>query len=521
MTSPKHKRSTEAVGHRAAAGFAWLVTNSLSTKIINFLGQIALAWLLLPSDFGKIGLAYTVTSFAGLMANPGLGDILMQRGRKMRLWSTAVFWMAMSLAFLAMLLVLELAPIAAQLYGVPDLWGMLSIMALTFPLAAANILSVSLLKYQLRYKLIAAVTIIQATAVMALTITFAALDFGAYSFVLPQLVTAPLTALAFWLRARPTVRWRLDRRLWRYLLTDSSILFAVRFLTLCVNQGDYVVLGLVTGSEMLVGRYFFAFMLSVQAVYLVTGNLNNVLYASLTRFRGDMVRQREAVLRVARLAIFLGTPLCLLQAAAARPGMTLVFGHKWDQAIPLVELLSIGVALTVQWSLAITFLQAQGRFATTLRYSLVQMPIFVLMATLGAWWGQERGVAMAVALFFGTVTSSSFVIIMLRHGVSPRRLASLYVRPMTLAFFSLGLAYLAGWALDWAGQHAVVQLLAVVLVGAGLYIPLTLWLEKSSWTELRNLSARFMPGGKTVTPATGSVSALGDPNLSQIPGEEI
>ena len=43
------------------------MAQTVGSKVVNMAGQVVLAWLLVPADWGLIGLAYTVTAFAGGM----------------------------------------------------------------------------------------------------------------------------------------------------------------------------------------------------------------------------------------------------------------------------------------------------------------------------------------------------------------------------------------------------------------------------------------------------------------------
>ena len=49
----------EGLGAQAFRGAAWTLGASLGAKVVALLGQVLVAKLLLPRDFGAVGLAYT------------------------------------------------------------------------------------------------------------------------------------------------------------------------------------------------------------------------------------------------------------------------------------------------------------------------------------------------------------------------------------------------------------------------------------------------------------------------------
>jgi PST family polysaccharide transporter len=84
-----------SLARRTASGFVWMTTQSLGLKLLSAASQLALAWLLQPTEFGLIGLAYAVTGFTALIQQAGLREILVQRHNRFRRWSNAAFWMSL------------------------------------------------------------------------------------------------------------------------------------------------------------------------------------------------------------------------------------------------------------------------------------------------------------------------------------------------------------------------------------------------------------------------------------------
>jgi len=72
-------------------GTSWLLAQNVGTRAISFASQIVLAKLLVPGDFGAIGLALTVTTLASVVANFGVDDVLLQRQKSLRFWASAAF----------------------------------------------------------------------------------------------------------------------------------------------------------------------------------------------------------------------------------------------------------------------------------------------------------------------------------------------------------------------------------------------------------------------------------------------
>src|SRR5207244_1700654 len=95
-----------------------------------------------------------------------------------------------------------------------------------------------------------------------------------------------------------------------------------------------------------------------------------------------------------RLLVFVGVPLCLLQAALAAPGMQLLFQPKWAPAIPVVQVLSIAMCGHLFVWQATALLQAQKRLTALLLNGVISVLVFLAFVYAGAKLGEALSVAV-------------------------------------------------------------------------------------------------------------------------------
>ena len=240
-----------------------MLAQNVAARACSLVSQLVLAGLLLPADFGRIGLAYTVTSVAATLTNIGIEDVLMQRQRALRLWTGAAFWITFSLASLAGLLVVAVSPLAAAAYDAPELVGLLAVAALAMPIGALASVPGMIMRSRMQFGVLASYGTIEMFAQALLTIVFAWAGSGAYSFVLPAPILAVARTVVFWHLANSNVSLRPKRKRWKYVVKNTAAAFLSRTLYALVNQGDYVVLGLIA-SQAVVGAYYFGFRLAAQ-----------------------------------------------------------------------------------------------------------------------------------------------------------------------------------------------------------------------------------------------------------------
>lgn len=476
-------RPAPPMGHRAARGAVWYGIQTLWGKFLSLASQIILAALLLPDDFGKIALATIVVTFANIIAQPGIEDVLVQRQRHFSRWATAAFWMSLMFGILGACLMAASAPLAAFVYGTPELLWLILIPALAAPLNALCVVPIATLRARLRYRDLALISTGEFSALQIGIIMFAATGFGAYSFVLPILIVAALKACMLWLLVKPRLRKGLALRRWRMISGDSAASLGNRLLINAVAQGDYFVLGLMT-STTVVGNYFLGFSLSTQSLRMLAGSLQGVMFPSLSRLLEEPARQLEAAIRAASLLAVLCTPLCLVQALVAGPAMHIFFGSKWDSAIPVVQLLSIGMSIeSPSWIIA-ALLQARGEFRRSLLLSACFAPFFFLSVIVGAKYGSALGVAAGVSIFY-FVNGPIYTYLGLKSsGASTNVLLPLYGKPLLIGGLIALLGFLVtrfipdGPAANWE------RLLLPLGIAAALFYPLCRWIAPELWKDL-------------------------------------
>jgi PST family polysaccharide transporter len=403
------------------------------------LGQIVLARLLLPHDFGSIGLTFTVTTIIGALTASGIGDVLLQRRRTFRLWAWPAFLIDIALALAGAALVLALAPTAGRLYAAPEITGLASVLALAMPLSALSMIPLTAIRASLDFRLLATVGTAEALAIQCLSILFAWCGMGAYSFALPLPVVAAFKALLLWAIVQPRLHPRRPRRRWLYLARSGFWNWGFRLLLGLISQGDYFVLGLL-GSRPEVGLYFFAFRLSAQPLQALADNLSNVMFPVLVRLRSQSEEQCRAALKASQVlaaaVLFTGA----LQAALASPVLHLLFQDRWAGSIRLSQILSIGLSFDAVCWIAGALVNARGEFRRNFIFVLFSAPCFFSLVALGGWLGHAFGVATGVALYYAIV-GPSYSYFALRSAVSAGGVLRLYLLPLILAGVAVVVAY--------------------------------------------------------------------------------
>jgi O-antigen/teichoic acid export membrane protein len=441
----------------ALTSIGWVLGQTFVARLLQAGAQVVLGWLLAPENFGILALAITTTHVVVTFFNLGYDDALLQRLRGARFWVPSLFWVSLVAGASGCAALLLIAPIAAIVLKQPELVGVLAIMAIANPIGALGTVPSTLLRASMRFRTLSLIALGEVAASCCLMVALAWAGFGTYSFVIPIPIVAAGRVAALWLLAERTPILGRSVRRWRRLFPAASATLGSRLLMMARDEGDYLVLGLLSSTHQ-VGLYFFAFRIAVQPMRVVAQNVSTVLFPALVEQVDDPRRQRDMALQASELLAVVLMPLCFIQAAVAGPFLELVFGSKWSEAVILIQLLTIGLGFDAASWTAATLLPARGEFSTELRYRLLVTPVFILAVLLGAFLSDATGTALGVAAYYVLVQPLYFFAILRRCGL--RGYAEMF-RVYLLPASNAALSSLSAISL---AQHLGLSMLASLLV---------------------------------------------------------
>jgi O-antigen/teichoic acid export membrane protein len=162
----------------------------------------------------------------------------------------------------------------------------------------------------------------------------------------------------------------------------------------------------------------------------------------------------------------------------------IVLGPKWAAAAPLIQILAVVGMIQALQSISTDILQARGRTSTVLRFTLLFSAAHITGFVIGLHWG-VKGVAAAYAITSILVEPIYTVLTARSINVSPWR-PVLALRGIVEASLVMAVAVLATrMGLIDVGVPAFPRLVLCVIVGAAVFLPVSIWRCPEVWADLR------------------------------------
>ncbi len=393
------KDSTKGLGSRVTSGLLWSVLSIAVGKGASLFAQLILGWLLSKEDFALYAIAISWSTIVMALRNGGTQRLLIQQGTKYA--DLAVMYLKFALLFNVggFAVLMGAAPVLSGLYDSHSLRAMVWILGLSLPLNTAAMIFQAKLSADLEFAKVSRLIILSSLARHGSMVVFAWLGLGPLSFVLPLCVVALVeTALGwYW-----TKRWPPNRSLtWPAIcgiFRDSRWVMLTALASALTINGDYLAISLLQSKELL-GVYFFGYQLSLALVALVTSSLDTVMMPTFSALGHELSRQTELFVRGTRLLAVGSTFACFGLAIAAPAAIHSLWAGKWDEAIPVVQILALAMPVRLMIPLCRAMLEARGKWRLVSVLSICDGAGIILAGAVGAWAGGLIVITAVVSVY--------------------------------------------------------------------------------------------------------------------------
>src|SRR5690554_6467435 len=382
---------------RTVAGIAWNTVARVIQQAIQFTLSVILARLLVPEDYGLVGMVAVFIGFATLFAEFGFSSAVVYRPDLRPIYLTSIFWVNLAAGVLLATVVWVGAPFVAAFYGTPMLVGITRAIGLNFLPSAFGIVPAALLRRRMAFDRVATVNVLAALVAGIVAVGLAYAGLGAWALVIQGLVSAASTsglALAF-SRWRPTLQFSVSAV--RELLGYSGNLVGFGLVNYWARNADNLLIGKFLGSAAL-GVYSRAYSLMLLPISEVISVLGSVMFPALSSIQQDKARVKSIYLRAMPVIGLIAFPMMLGLHVVAEPFVLTLFGERWIAVAPLLRILCIVGVIQSMCSPTGWIYTSQGRTDWMFRWGIGGSGTSILGIVVGVLQGTAQVVALCYLL---------------------------------------------------------------------------------------------------------------------------
>ena len=365
------------IGHKAVNAVIWSGVERLSGQLIKFFIGVILARLLVPAEFGLIGMLGVFMAVAQVFVNCGFGEGLIQQQNTTARDECSVFYLNVAFGVLSGVLLSLAAPWIANFYHQPMLLTLTRLMALDIVINSFGILQTMLLTKEIDFKTQLKASVISTIISGAFAVWMAVQGFGVLSLAAQILIGDALRVILLWAfhRWRPSAGFSLASL--RKLMPYGSRLFASALLNSFFNEIYSVVIGKLYAPAAL-GLFTRARQMQQLPVDNLCGIVGRVSFPVFASVQHDKAALKRGVRKAARGLVMINFPLMIGLAVIARPLVLVLLTKKWVACVPYIQMLCVGGALYPLSLIHLNVLSAQGRSDLFLRLEIIKKALVVV-----------------------------------------------------------------------------------------------------------------------------------------------
>jgi O-antigen/teichoic acid export membrane protein len=470
-------------------GVGWKFGSQLLQQATQIVVAVLLARLLAPEDYGLAGMVLVFSTLINVFSDLALGSALVQKREISDLDCTTAFWTSTAGGLCFTLVGIALSWPMSWFYNEPRVEPLFAVLSLSFVLTAMGTTQTAILTRRMDFRSLELRMMMAAVIGAIIGVTIAASGGGAWALIIQRIVVAAASTAMVWRLSpwRPTFNY--SRGSIGKLGSYSRNVFSTGLLFYVSGNVDNIMVGRLLGAAAL-GVYSVAFNLILFPITRLVTPVRMVLFPAFSRMQGDPARMATAWTRVNRLVGSITVPLMLGLVVLAPDFVPVVLGPRWNDAIPIIQILVwVGLLQSLQ-RLNGSILQACDRTGMLLAFAVVTTVGNIGAIIVGLHWG-VLGVATGLAVV-STLTQPGYTWLTSHVlGVSPWRFVTELrgVAEAGLVMLASLIAFDQAVPADQIGHP--LHLLIGVSLGAGVFCATLLWRAPEVLQEIRLVRARL------------------------------
>lgn len=400
-TPQAETNNTGRMDKHIVRAMAWTGAAKWGTQILTWASTIIVARLLLPSDYGLIGMATVYLGLVALISEFGLGQAVITLRNLNNDQVSQLNTLSVVFGFLLFGLSCTVAYPIGKFFAAPKLPNVIMVMSLGFVMTGLQVIPEALLQRDLRFKLLASIDGVKALGTAIGTVTFAALGFGYWSLALGGLLT-PLIGATLVLIARRQSFCRPAIKKIQEAISFSRNVLISRVAWYSYSNSDFLVAGRVFGQAPL-GNYTLAWTIASTPVEKITNMVTRVTPAFFSAVQKEPAELRRYLTGITEMLALVTFPVSIGLALVADQFVYVVLGPKWAGAVTSLQLLGIYAAMRSITTLLPSILNATGNSLFQMWNTIAAAIIFPLAFLFSSRWG-TTGIAATWIVLYPLIT---------------------------------------------------------------------------------------------------------------------
>ncbi|MCH3923918.1 MAG: lipopolysaccharide biosynthesis protein [Bacteroidales bacterium] len=390
---------SESLKNKTIKGVFWSSIERFSVQGIQFIVQIILARLLLPSDYGLIGMLAIFLAVSQSLIDSGFSNALIRKQNCTDTDYSTVFYFNIIVGLVLYFILFFSAPLIATFYKTPELTALTKVVGVTLFINSLTVVQrakfTKCVDFKTQTK--ASLSAVIVSGVIAIYMAYS--GFGVWALAVQELLYRGINMLMLWIYSKWLPKRVFSWQSFKEMFSFGSKLLLSGLLDTIFRNLYTIIIGK-KFSKIDLGYYTRADQFAQFPSSNLTGILGRVTYPILSTLQDDDDRLRAVYRRYLRLSAFAIFPLMTGLAALASPFILLLLTEKWIGVVILLQIICFSYMWYPIHAINLNLLQVKGRSDLFLRLEIIKKCIGVAILFITVPIGIE---AMCIGSIFSSI----------------------------------------------------------------------------------------------------------------------
>lgn len=370
----------------ATSGLIWTFLDTAVSRGVGLVASVILARILVPEDFGLMGMIYIVTSVSATLVDGGLTASLIRTKDISSIDYSTIFFTNVIVSLFLYGIAYISAPFISEFYDEPILINILRLYGLIFVINSFSAVQISRFSKNMEFRKLMLYNIPGIVTGSIIGVIMAYNNYGVWSIIVMQLSTQSLLSIVLWVMSdwKPKFEFSIEK-----LKIHYNFGYKLMFSGL-LNSGFDNIYNIVIGkffSTSLLGQFERARSYNNYPVTILTTMVGKVTYPLLSNIQDEKERLIYVYKKILRFAFFVSAPLMLTLSAIGKPLFLLVLGDKWETAAVFFQILCFAGLLYPIHAFNLSLLKVLGRSDLFLKLEIIKKIIIVVFVVITFQYG--------------------------------------------------------------------------------------------------------------------------------------
>ena len=335
-----------------------------------------------------MALVMVVIGFSQAFLDMGISNAIIHKQEIKKNQLSTLYWVNVLAGFLLFIIISALSPLVAEFYKEPELVELISIVGLTFIIQPFGQQFLVLWQKEMRFSEIAQIAIVNKFISLVVSVYLAYKGYGVYALVYGVLAGVIIQTAQFMYLGlkehRPSFVFKLGEI--KEFLSFGAYQMGEKTINYFNFQMDTILIGKLLGVEAL-GIYTIAKEIVMRPSQIINPIISKVTFPTMAKIQDDTVRLKNIYLKTINYLSSVNFPIYVFIFIFAHEIVIILFGEQWLDAVHIMQILAIWVAMRSTGNPVGSLLLAKGKANWGFWWNLAVLFYVPIGIYVGSTWG--------------------------------------------------------------------------------------------------------------------------------------